>query len=199
MRLGLLIWVSFALICCSQSDFSVDNASIEPVDQAPSQLEESDAASDNQQRADKEEEDNEYKECLLAVDGDLQSIVSISQGNVDLSQVTPNSVLLLEVQGQAEIDLSAADFASLKGICIFAAGNAQIRLALNAIVATLYYYARGTASATLDFEQLGTLNHLLTDVSGASRLTLTGEQLDCAKISNAQNGAATVLCNGESI
>jgi hypothetical protein len=145
------------------------------------------------------EEDSEYKQCLLAVGGDVQSIVAVSHGDVDLSKLTPNSVLYLNVQGQAQIDLTSSEIASLKGICIAAAGQAAVTLDLNTTVTALYYYARGNASATLNFREQGTLTKLQTDVSGGSRLSLSGETLACDALKLQKSGSSQVQCNGSAL
>jgi hypothetical protein len=139
------------------------------------------------------EEDSEYKQCLLAVGGDAQSIVAVSHGDVDLGKLTPNSVLYLNVQGQAQIDLTASEISSLKGICISAAGQAILTLDLNSTITALYYYARGSAATTLNFRDKGTLTKLQTDVSGGSRLSLSGE------LKLQKSGSSQVECNGSSL
>lgn len=145
------------------------------------------------------EEDSEYKQCLLAVGGDVQSIVAVSHGDVDLSKLTPNSVLYLNVQGQAKIDLTSSEIASLKGICIAAAGQAVLTLDLNSTVSALYYYARGSASTTLNFRDQGTLAKLQTDVSGGSRLSLSGGSLSCETLKLQRAGSSQIECNGASL
>lgn len=145
------------------------------------------------------EADSEYKQCLLAVGGDIQSVVAVSHGDVDVSKLTPNSVLYLTVQGQAKIDITSSELASLKGICISAAGQAALTLDLNSTVNALYYYARGTATTTLNFRDKGTLTKLQTDVSGGSRLSLQGETLACDALKLQKNGSSQVECNGASL
>jgi len=146
-----------------------------------------------------EVEDLENKECLLATNGDAKSVVSISQGNVDLSKITPNSVLLLEVQGQAQIDLTSAQISSLKGICIFSAGGASIQLDLNATVLAMYYYSRGNSVSKLNFGSTGTLAKLATDVSGGSQLELTGQKLACDTLKLPYGGSSRITCNGTNL
>jgi hypothetical protein len=147
----------------------------------------------------KEESDSEYKQCLLAVGGDIQSVVAVSHGDVDVSKLTPNSVLYLTVQGQAKIDITSSELASLKGICISAAGQAVVTLDLNSTVSALYYYARGNASTSLNFRDKGTLAKLQTDVSGGSRLSLQGETLACDALKLQKNGSSQVDCNGAAL
>ncbi|HYX36167.1 MAG TPA: hypothetical protein VE954_23950 [Oligoflexus sp.] len=142
------------------------------------------------------EEDTDYKECLLATGGDATSIISVSQGNIDVSKLTPNSVLLLEVQGQALIDLSAVQLTSLKGICIFAAGGAKIDLDLTTTVLAMYYHARGNSVTNMNFGGTGSLAKLETDVSGGSQLTLEGQQLTCSSLKLPQSGSSRITCNG---
>ncbi|MDQ3234459.1 MAG: hypothetical protein M3Q07_21870 [Pseudobdellovibrionaceae bacterium] len=142
------------------------------------------------------EEDTDYKECLLATGGDATSIISVSQGNIDVSKLTPNSVLLLEVQGQALIDLSAVQITSLKGICIFAAGGAKIDLDLTTTVLAMYYHARGNSVTNMNFGGTGSLAKLETDVSGGSQLTLEGQQLTCSALKLPQSGSSRITCNG---
>jgi hypothetical protein len=141
------------------------------------------------------EADSELKRCLLAVGGDIQSVVAVSHGDVDVSKLTPDSVLYLSVPGQAKIDITSSELASLKGICISAAGQAV----LNSTVNALYYYARGTATTTLNFRDKGTLTKLQTDVSGGSRLSLQGETLACDALKLQKNGSSQVECNGAAL
>ncbi|MFW7378963.1 MAG: hypothetical protein ACOH5I_09175 [Oligoflexus sp.] len=189
--------LSFSLILaflfsCAESGFQSTNATgLAP--QAQSENVEAEPVVETEQP---EIETTEKNGCLLAVDGEEQALVSISQGNIDLSQVSPDSILFLKVQGLANIDLSAADITQIKGICIEAAGNSRIQLDLNATVSAMHYYARGSASTTFDFKQTGSLQKLITDVSGSSKLTLLGETLDCEQIEIPLGGDAIVECNG---
>jgi predicted nucleic acid-binding Zn-ribbon protein len=193
----LLVW-GMILSSCSNSQFSAQSENSSPaetVDAIPAKV-------DQQPEPENDSDDTgaaELKECLLAVGGDLQSVVSISQGDVDLSQITPDSVLYLQVQGQANIDLAEEDIAQLKGVCIEATGIAEIRLDLNAVVTAMYYYARGGASASLNFRDTGQLDQLTTNVSGASSLALSGNQLVCDDIVINNGGASIVECNGASL
>ncbi len=143
--------------------------------------------------------ESEATECLLATGGDAKAVVSISQGNVDLSQITPNSVLLLQVQGQAQIDLSQAQIRSLKGICIFAAGGADIQLELNTSVLSMYYHSRGNSISKLNFGTSGSLSKLVTDVSGGSQLQLEGSALACDTLKLPYGGSSKITCNGAAL
>lgn len=146
-----------------------------------------------------EADDSDYRECLLATGGEAQSVVSISQGNFDTSKITPNSILVLEVQGQAQIDLSAVQISSLKGICIFAAGGANIQVDLSTTVLAMYYYSRGNSTAKLNFGGSGSLAKLTTDVSGASQLQLNGENLACSTLKLPAGGSSRTTCNGSDL
>ncbi|WP_141733953.1 hypothetical protein [Oligoflexus tunisiensis] len=189
IRFGMLI-LSFGLVACDSSDFkgSASTAATaappaETIDAAPAAP----------------EQELESKECLLATNGDNKTTVSISHGNVDLSKITPDSVLLLEVQGQAQIDLSALQISSLKGICIYAGGGANIQLDLNTTVLSMFYRSRGNSKSKLDFGTAGTLAKLETDVSGGSQLQLTGEKLACDSLSLPYGGSSKITCNGAAL
>jgi hypothetical protein len=182
------------LIACNDSGFKGKSSIAEttaPAEVAPKEIKkEADA---------KEEDSGDYKQCLLAVGGDVTSVVSVSHGDVDVSKLTPNSVLYLNVQGQAKIDLTASEISSLKGVCISAAGQAALTLDLNATVSALYYYGRGEATTTLNFREQGTLAKLQTDLAGGSRLSLSGEKLACDALKLQKAGSAKVDCNGASL
>jgi hypothetical protein len=190
MKHAMAVLMLALIHACSGSNFkgASSNASTPPVATSDAGVKEL--------KQEPKEESSEYKQCLLAVGGDVQSIVAVSHGDVDLSKLTPNSILYLNVQGQAKIDLTSSEIASLKGICIAAAGQAVLTLDLNSTVSALYYYARGTAATTLNFRDQGTLAKLQTDVSGGSRLSLLGETLACDDLKLQKNGSSQVECNG---
>lgn len=141
----------------------------------------------------------ENKDCELGAEGDLKSEVSVNHGDVDLSKVKPGSVLMLRVQGQARIDFTEEEIKSLKGICIFAAGNAQIRLNFNGAVVSMYYRSRGNSNSTLDFGTSGSLNKIVTDVSGKSQLHLIGEKLGCDALKLPAGGSSQITCKGKAL
>ena len=194
MKQALAVLVLALLPACSGSNFKSGS----PNGLTPPAPAASDAGAKELTET-KAEEDSEYKQCLLAVGGDIQSVVAVSHGDVDVSKLTPNSVLYLTVQGQAKIDITSSELASLKGICISAAGQAALTLDLNSTVSALYYYARGTATTTLNFRDKGTLAKLQTDVSGGSRLSLQGGTLACDALKLQKNGSSQVECNGAAL
>jgi hypothetical protein len=194
MKRHALAVLSIVLVtACSESGFKGKSSITETPAAAPAPKESGNV------EATKEEDSGDYKQCLLAVGGDIQSVVSVSQGDVDVSQLTPNSVLYLKVQGQAKIDLTAAEISTLKGVCIEAAGQAALSLDLNATVSALYYYGRGEAITTLNFRDQGTLAKLQTDLAGASRLSLSGQNLSCDALKLDKAGSAKVDCNGAAL
>ncbi|WP_141733363.1 hypothetical protein [Oligoflexus tunisiensis] len=206
MKNAVACLLCFLLMACSNSNFSGRSESDSPSN-GDAKSETAPAATPQENKADPEAlptvesqpiatDSAEYKECLLAVGGDAQSVVTVTQGDVDLSQLTPNSILYLVVRGQAKIDLTAQEITTLKGVCIDAAGQAELTLDLNATVSALFYYARGDASTSLNFKETGSLLKLLTDVSGQSRLSLSGQKLVCGALQFQKAGASTVECNG---
>lgn len=210
MRYIVLVILGLVNIKCANSDFSETNAKAN----LPHSVESENAEGKPSETSLEVEEKNivDYSEanspateqvdgklCLAAARGEVSSVVSLSQGDLYLSKITPNSILLLQAQGQANIDLSVQEISTLKGICIFATGEAVITLDLNATVSSMFFYGRGSATTTLDFKTTGTLAKLETDLSGQSQLNLSGQSLKCDELELVQDGYSKVQCNGQGL
>jgi hypothetical protein len=132
-------------------------------------------------------------ECAKALDGLDSDIVRIN--NDSQVTLTPNSIVFLKVSGLFEFDLSNYSVSKIKGICIEAAGQATIKIDTNLVVDGIYYYARGTATAEVDFGSNGNISKITTDISGTSSLSITGDALDCGMLNAVKNGAGKLYCN----
>ena len=133
---------------------------------------------------------------MAAINGQTTEVIDISQGDVDVSKLPPNSIVLIDLSGQALVDLSREEVANLGGVCIKASGQADVNLDLSAVVATMFYYSRGGADTYLNFGESGTLRALATDVSGSSSLVIDGAKVACGGINYSSGGSALVTCNG---
>ncbi len=134
--------------------------------------------------------------CLAAINGEETSVINISQGDINLADIEPNAIVLIDLSGQASVDLAKEEVAKLGGLCIAATGRSSVSVDLSAVVATMFYYGRGGAATLLNFKESGSLAALATDVSGASSLTIEGEKVDCESLAYDGGGSSSVACNG---
>lgn len=200
-----LIYLSLllCLTACAGSSFTGGNAPNPPPAQSPTADEatpepetSADAQPDEAQEA---SIDNTISLCQAALKGEETSVINLTQGDADLSDLPDDAIVLFDVTGQAEIDLTQEEVSALGGVCIAAAGQSTIKVDLSATVATFYYFARGEASTNLIFGDSGTLAELATDISGSSSLDITGDQIDCSSLEYQGGGSSVVTCNGESL
>jgi hypothetical protein len=137
--------------------------------------------------------------CLTALDGDPSKIIKSSQG-IDEAQLTPDSIIFLDIAGSKDITFGATSISKIKGICIEITGGAELTIDTSLSFQGIFYYGRGSASTAINFADKATLSKVVFNVSGENRLNMTGSRLSCPDtISDNKKGAAQVTCNGSEI
>ena len=136
------------------------------------------------------------KQCLAAINGEPTTVITLSQGDTDLANIPAGAIILLNLSGQAAVNLSQTDVSKLGGICIAVTGKSTASVDFTGTLAGIFYYSRGNADTNLNFGDSGTLKGLSTDVSGTSQLFIDGSKIDCDNLGFDGGGSSSVQCNG---
>ncbi len=204
-RIVLMILMTFFLGNCADSNFtqsdaktSSENAGRVEQNQNPESLGKD---IDKTEPELIEEETTHFIEstekiCLAAINGEPTEVITVSQDNFDFSQLSPDAVILINVTGQTNIDLSKEDIAKLGGVCVASRGQAMVQIDFSTVVTTMFFYARGGSNTTMNFGESGNLKQLATNISGDTHLSIEGSLVDCDTLSPEEGGSSAVECNG---
>lgn len=137
---------------------------------------------------------SELSPCLEALGGVPTEVIDVTQGDID--QIPAGAVLEIKASGQSLVDLSAIEVSQLRGLCIYASGQADLEVDLSSSLGGIYYYGRGGARVSVDFGAQATIDRLVTDISGSSTISLIGAAIDCNALNIEAQGSSQVECNG---
>ncbi|MGE0173198.1 MAG: hypothetical protein AB7T49_10445 [Oligoflexales bacterium] len=193
IKIGLPWLILLLLAGCSRSAFTTKEKSKPSPEQVDEDVTKS--GSDSEEIVEEEEQES-IEKCAVAVGNENQDVVSVSQGDIDASEIAEGSVLLVRIQGQADINIASSEFPELSGVCLDARGEADANIVIDGNLDTLFYLGRGNADVTVDFQEAGNLANAEWDVSGSSTLSLLGAQLDCDTLTVEKSGSSQVECNG---
>lgn len=211
LRLVSAFLLGISLISCSGSNFSGSSSgNVEAA--SPAEL---DASPDNKQAANGSEPNIVSEsaldlgarptvevtatQCLAALNGEATDVITLSQGEANLDNLPENSIVLLNLSGQATVDLSSTDVSKVGGICIAVKGQSNVSVDFSGFLAGIFYYSRGNAETSLNFGMDGELKALVTDVTGDSFLELTGDKLECENLALNNSGSSQATCNNDPI
>jgi len=140
--------------------------------------------------------DIDEAKCAAILGGNLADVVKLSQSSVDLV-LQQNSIIFLDLTGQAMVNLASTTVTAIKGICIRSTGESNVNIDISFTIGAMYYYGRGSAVTNIAFKSGGKLNSLSHDISGGQSVNITGENLDCDALKLSSKGSAIVTCNGK--
>ncbi len=133
--------------------------------------------------------------CLDAVDGYNNGVIEVSEGEFDLNSIPDGATLLIRASERTVFRLRSEESISLQGLCVFASGQTNMSLELQAEVENAVYIVRGQANTKLDFSGNGALKRLAVDTDGPSNLTLVGDQVACQQLQYQAEGPHQIVCN----
>lgn len=203
MRMVLKVMMAalsvLSLVACSDTDFASGGASSPSQKTEKPPVQESSDATPQAVEVKNAEVKSETQTvdmlCKEAMNGNFDQVISISQ-NQEV-EIKEGAVVFLDASGLANFDLNAGDVASIRGLCIEATGQAEIRIDTSLVVAEMYYYARGQAIGEISFGSTGSLAKLQTDLAGQADLTISGDLIDCGKLVSETAGNGKVECTGK--
>ena len=134
-------------------------------------------------------------EALSLSEMEASNVVYISsQGKEDI-KLTQDSIIVLNLSGQADIELDSEEIKQIKGLCINASGGSRTSIDIEFNVEEMNYYGRGNAMTTLDFEDDGTFASINVDISGTHNLNIYGEKIDCNLLNKMEAGSGLIHCD----
>ncbi len=125
-------------------------------------------------------------------------VIKTSQSPESLA-LTDNSIVLLDVQGKATINLNAKDIQKIKALCVRASGEGALTIATSLNIGGVYFVGRGSSSLLVDFGKVGIMTNMAADVGGGSKLSVEGDLIACDKLTSELSGAGTILCKGKGL
>lgn len=121
-------------------------------------------------------------ECLevaqIAVSSSL-TVADTSQGD---AKIFNGEIMYLSSSGSPVYDFSGLDLSSLKAICVDMRGSSRLVLKLSQPLDHLLYFAKGSASVEVHFQDQATVSKVTAKGNGDPSLVLRGAGLNCGAI-----------------
>ena len=134
-------------------------------------------------------------EALSLADTSGTNVVTISSQGGEEITFAPDTIVILNLSGQANIDLDSDDVELIRGLCINASGGARASIQIDFNVEEMSYFGRGNALTSLDFDDDGRFDRINVDISGTHELNIYGDAIDCSLLDSMESGGGLVHCD----